>query len=112
MRLMQEKPGEVYSSYLASIYYMKKYKEQNIGLDAIRRASLLARQAIDLDETSSYGYLALANIAIEIGQSQKTLELIEQIDLAEVDTDWRQEVLKAKTLCTPWSHFRQNQTLQ
>lgn len=96
MRLMQEKPEEVYSSYLASIYYMKKYKEQNIGLDAIRRASLLARQAIDLDETSSYGYLALANIAIEIGQSQKALELIEQIDLAEVSTDWRQEALKAK----------------
>ena len=96
MKLMQEKPGEVYSSYLASIYYMKKYKEQNIGLDAIRRASLLARQAIDLDETSSYGYLALANIAIEIGQSQKALELIEQIALAEVTTDWRQEVLKAK----------------
>jgi tetratricopeptide (TPR) repeat protein len=98
IRVIQEHPKAVYSNYLLSIYYMKLYKEDALGLEALRRASLLARQSIDLDPKSNFGYLALANIAIDIGQADKALSLIEQIEADQSNSIWQTDLIKAKVL--------------
>lgn len=95
-KVIQTNPRDPYSSYLLSIYYMNIYKQNQGGLDALRKASSLARQAIDLDPNGSLGYLALSNIALDIGQADKALSLIDQMDKAATTSGWRKDLIKSK----------------
>ena len=98
MEVLQSYPNHAYSNYLLSIFYMRRYKENISGLNSLRRASILARQAIEIDPTMSFGYIALANIATDIGQADKAYTLINQMTSNKKSNDWRKSLVICKIL--------------
>lgn len=98
VKRIQEQPKSIYNTYLLSIIYLLEFEKSGTEIQSLKKSTQLARQAIDLDPQSIYGYLALANIAQQVGQHNKALELITEFEKTHSSRNWRTQYIKAKIL--------------
>lgn len=89
VRLVQKNPSSVYSHYLLSHLYVRRFSQSPGEMQILKTASELAEQTVDLDPSSDFGYLAMADILDLMGQTSKAVSLLTAAKKAGMTTSWR-----------------------
>ncbi|NDE15637.1 hypothetical protein EBZ80_11975, partial [bacterium] len=71
VRLLQTEPGSAYNHFLLSHVYLRKFASDQQDVDALRTASELATEALELAPAQEFGYVAMAEVLDVLGQNLK-----------------------------------------
>lgn len=96
VRLVQQDPRDAFAHYLLAQVLSRRFAAVPTELSALRQATDLAEQAIDLAPSQEYGHLALAQILDQMGQTDKGIELIESVRQRKIATSWRTSFVLAR----------------
>jgi tetratricopeptide (TPR) repeat protein len=78
VRLLQLSPGSAYHHFLLSHVYLRKFASDQQDVDALRTASELATQALELAPDEEYGYVAMAEVLDVLGQNLKAAAVVRE----------------------------------
>lgn len=89
VRFIQIDPKNAYPFYLLSHIHLRKFTQSTENLMAIKVATDLAQQAVELEPRSDLGYIALAENLDIMGQGDRAVELLSNISTLGVEPTWR-----------------------
>jgi tetratricopeptide (TPR) repeat protein len=89
VRTMQINPHSVKAHYLLAHTMVRLFATDPGDLQLLKQASDLAQQALDLDPTSDYGYVAMADILDLMGNPDRALALLNDAETAGLAPSWR-----------------------
>ncbi len=78
VRLLQTRPGSSYHHFLLSHVYLRKFASDQQDVDALRTASELATQALELAPDQEFGYVAMAEVLDVLGQNLKAAAVVRE----------------------------------
>jgi tetratricopeptide (TPR) repeat protein len=89
-RIIQTTPRSAMAHYLMAMVLKRSFAQDPGDLLFLKQASQTAQQAIDLDPTQSYGYIALADLLDLMGNGDKGLALLTEIETSGIaEPNWR-----------------------
>lgn len=98
--LNKKSSDQTKTSYQLAMLYSEIFRKKSTDKYLVRQASHLAKQAIELDPKSQYGYIALSEVLLAMNLGPKALELlnqVKQVKLKDMNTVMLQELrIKAK----------------
>jgi tetratricopeptide (TPR) repeat protein len=98
VRLIQDRPHSVFAHHLMAHIKMRAFATDPRDLYALKQASDLAQQAVDLDIRNPLGYVAMANVLDLMGASDRGVDLLNKAEGAGIPPNWRFHFTKARLL--------------
>jgi len=78
VRLLQTEPGSAYNHFLLAHVYLRKFASDQQDVDALRTASELATEALELAPAQEFGYVAMAEVLDVLGQNLKAAAVVRE----------------------------------
>jgi tetratricopeptide (TPR) repeat protein len=96
IRIIQENPLSSFGHYLLAHLFVRRFAEDPSDLSYLRKASELAQQAIDIDKTSDFGYIVVAEILDVMGQQKNAMKILRSLPNVKKEYSWRYYFIIAK----------------
>lgn len=95
-REIQLHPQSAFDHYLLGHLQVRLFTENPGDMALLRRASELGQQAIDLEPTSDYGYVVIAEILDLMGQQPNAFKILDPSLTPALSKSWRADLLIAR----------------
>jgi tetratricopeptide (TPR) repeat protein len=95
-RIIQKDRASAFGHYLMALLRLRAFLQETEDLYALRQASDLAIQAIELEPKNPVGYVALANILDQMGAGERALKLLDEARRSGVASNWRFYFVKSR----------------
>lgn len=102
VRRVQVNPNSAYNHFLLSKVYLGMFEADQQDSDALRTASDLAAQAVEIAPDQEFGYVAMAEILQALGHDTKALAVLEE-GFKNIDPrapNWRIKFVLARLLAS------------
>ena len=97
-RLIQEDPHSPFAHYLLGHLYLRQFKNDPADMGKLRKSSELAQQAIDLNDSSEFGYLISAAILDMMGYSDNASQMVNPVINTKISESWRTLFVRAQLM--------------